>query len=280
MPRVDDPDDPGLADYRHLTDAAARRSIEGADGRGIFVVEGRLALRQLLRSRFRIRSILVAETRAGAVTAELEGAPDPVATVGLPVMVAPRSLLEAVTGFDVHRGVLAAADRAPLPEPEQVLPRCRRLVVAVEISDTENLGALFRNAAALGMDGVVLDQRSADPLYRRCIRVSSGWTLRLPYCRLGHDGSPIGTLRSHGFRPVALTPDPAALDVDRAAEQGLLDDPLALVVGAEGAGLPSEVIDACHAAVRVPMSGEVDSLNVATSLAVVAAFAAARRSWT
>lgn len=261
-----------LADYRHLTDATARRSIEAEHG--IFVVEGILALRQLLRSPYRIRSIAVAEHKHGAVLQELAAANrDP---HGVLLLVESREELRRVTGFDVHRGVLAAADRnAPL-SPSALLSTARRVVAAESVNDNENMGALFRNAAALGIDGVLLDHRCADPLYRRSIRVSAGWTLRLPHARLDPGGSLPRSLAEHGLRPVALTPDTAATPVDEAAAAGVLDDPVAFVVGAEGPGLSAAVLDACDHRVRIPMAGGVDSLNVATSLAVVASFAAAR----
>ena len=286
MQQVTDPEevraeDPRLADYRHLTDAAARRAVEGSDGDGILIAEGVLALRQLLRSSYRVRSILSTPSRAEAVraelrSAELDGSASAEATAHL---VAPRALLESITGYDVHRGVLAAADPGVPRDPEEVLAGARRVVVAEGISDHENLGALFRNAAALGLDAVILDDRCADPLYRRSIRVSSGWALRMAFARAGSAGGLVERIERHGLRPVALTPAPGALPVDRAAAEGVLDDPVALLVGAEGPGLSPAVLEACATWVAVPMAGEVDSLNVATSLAVVASFAAARRSW-
>ncbi len=148
------------------------------------------------------------------------------------------------------------------------------------VSDNENVGALFRSAAALGLQAVLLDGACTDPLYRRSIRVSSGWTLRLPFARAATTTELLELLAAAGIRSVALTPSDGAVDVDRAAAAGLLDDPVALVVGAEGPGLSPATIAACDAAVRVPMAPGVDSLNVATSLAVVGAFAGARRGWT
>lgn len=272
-------DDPRLADYRHLTDAAARRGIEGAEGEGIFVVEGTLALRQLLRSRHPVRSLVTTPTKAAAAAAELRDAGLDPHDPGFEHFVVERSALAEVAGFDVHRGVLAAADRIPLPDPAELLGSARRVVVAEALNDHENIGALFRNAAALGIDAVILDERTADPLYRRSIRVSAGWTMRLPYARADSAGQILDALARHGFTSIALTPGEGALDVATAAARGLLDDPVALLVGAEGPGLDPGTIDACDASVRVPMAGEVDSLNVATSLAVVASFAAARRGW-
>jgi tRNA G18 (ribose-2'-O)-methylase SpoU len=271
--RIDDPDDPRLDDYRHLTDAAARRSIEsGGAAHGIFVVEGPLALDQLRASGHRVRSVLVTPTRADSMGDRLEG-------LG-PVLVAERAVLAAACGYDVHRGVLAAAERPAPRSAAEVVQGAARVLVLEGVNDNENVGALFRNAAALGIQAVLLDSACTDPLYRRSIRVSSGWTLRIPYARGDSTGALLTQLGSAGFRTVALTPASDALDVDRAAADGLLDAPVALVVGAEGPGLSPASLGAADHAVRVPMAPGVDSLNVATSVAVVGAFAAARRGWT
>ena len=273
MLRIEDPDDPRLDDYRHLTDAEARRAIEaGGAPHGIFVVEGPLALDQLRASDHRVRSVLVTPARAASLGTRLDG-------MG-PVLVAERDVLAAVTGFDVHRGVLAAAERPEPAAPATALAGHRRVLVMEGVSDNENVGALFRSAAALGLQAVLLDGACTDPLYRRSIRVSSGWTLRLPFARAATTTELLELLAAAGIRSVALTPSDGAVDVDRAAAAGLLDDPVALVVGAEGPGLSPATIAACDAAVRVPMAPGVDSLNVATSLAVVGAFAGARRGWT
>ncbi len=244
---VTDPDDPRLDDYRHLNDAAARRAVEGPDGRGVFIVEGAVALEQLLASEHRVRSVVLSPARAETLADRLRGRVEV-------VLVADREVLRSVTGFDVHRGVLAAGLRPPPADPQLLVRRAGRVVLLEGISDNENVGAVFRNAAALGIDAVLVDPACADPLYRRSIRVSSGWSLR-------------------------MTPASGALDVDDAAAAGALEDPVMYLLGAEGPGLRTESIDGADVAVRVPMAGTVDSLNVATSLAVVAAFAAARRGW-
>jgi tRNA G18 (ribose-2'-O)-methylase SpoU len=272
VPTIDHPADPRLDDYRHLTDAAARRVVErGGAGHGIFVVEGPVALEQLLRSGLRVRSVLLSSSRARSLEV------DPALTC--PVHVVERDVLAAVTGYDVHRGVLAAAERPAPAAPDELLGGARRVLVAEAVSDNENVGSLFRNAAALGVQAVLLDAACADPLYRRSVRVSSGWSMRIPFARTERIDTLLEDLRRHGVRSVALTPGERALDVDRAAAEGLLDEPVAFVVGAEGPGLSAAALDACDALVRVPMAPEVDSLNVATSFAVVASFAAARRRW-
>lgn len=271
MISLTDGSDPRLDPYRHLTDAAARAALD-EHGAGTFIVEGALALEQLLASGHQIRSILVTPNRV-----------DRVARLGVPsgveLLVADRSVLREVTGYDVHRGVLAAA-RRPLPRRlDEVLDRGRDAVLVEGVTDNENVGAIFRNVAALGLGCVVLDRRCADPLYRRCIRVSSGWSLRVPFAVVDSIERAVQHCLDAGHRVVALTPAPDAHDVADAAAAGLLQAPLSLVVGAEGSGLEPATVRAASCSVRVPMQPEVDSLNVATSLAVVGAFVdAARRS--
>lgn len=275
---IEDPADPRLDDYRHLTDRSARAAVEASSApQGIFVVEGALALEQLLKSDHRVRSVLLTPARARS----LGGLVDDLAPGRVEhVLVAPREVLAGVTGYDVHRGVLAAALR-PLPtDPTTLLRGARRVLVVEGVTDNENVGSLFRNAAAFGTDVVLLDGACTDPLYRRSIRVSSGWTLRLPHGRVSDVGSALELCRSAGLRSVALSPGPDAVDVDVAADRGLLDDPVAVVVGAEGPGLGQEALRRADEVVRIPMAGEVDSLNVATAYAVVAAMATARRRWT
>jgi len=275
METIDRADDPRLAEYRHLTDAAARRDLERGDGHGVFVVEGVLALEQLLRSDHPVHSVLLSTSRAASLSELVHR----IEARGTPVYVAERPVLAEVTGYDVHRGVLAVAQRRPWPEVASTLSGARRLVVLEGLNDHENLGSVYRNAAALGLDAVLLDPRCADPLYRRSIRVSAGWAMRVPTTRLPALPDGLAEVHAAGFRTIALTPQRSAVPVDTAAERGLLDDPVALVLGAEGPGLSAATLAACDERVCIPMHGTVDSLNVATSLAVVAAFAAARRDW-
>lgn len=273
---VEDPDDPRLDDYRHLTDRAALRAADPQDAPfGVLVAEGAVALDQLLASTLRVRSVLLTPARARSIGTTVAAALGDRA----PILVVGRDVLAAVAGYDVHRGVLAAAARPEPIDPASVLAGSARVVVVESVSDNENVGALFRNAAALGFDGVLLDEACADPLYRRCIRVSSGWTLRLPFARTGDLGALLADLRRSGVRTVALSPAADARDVDEAVRAGWLGDPFALVVGAEGPGLTPATLAACDHRVRVPMAPGVDSLNVATALAVVGAFAGSARHW-
>jgi tRNA G18 (ribose-2'-O)-methylase SpoU len=232
-------DDPRLDPYRSL------RGRPSSDD--VFVVEGLTTLRQAVSAGVRLRSALVLPGRAAEVS-----------DLDVPVLVAAREVLEAIVGFDVHRGVLALADRPPERDVDQVLAASRRVLVVDGISDAENVGALFRNAAAFGVDAVVLDGRSCDPLLRRCVRVSVGTVLRVPFARADD-----WRARLAGFTVLALSPrGDTALDALRPPDRW------ALAVGAEGPGLADAVLAGADVRVRIPMADGVDSLNVATAAAV------------
>jgi tRNA G18 (ribose-2'-O)-methylase SpoU len=186
-----------------------------------------------------------------------------------PVVVRPDAEVEAITGFPFHRGVLAAADRRPLPRLVDVLRGAELVVVAEGLSDHENVGALFRNAAAFGADAVLLDPATADPLYRRSVRVSLGHVLRVPWTRLATWPDGLGQLRRRGFELLALTPADQAVPIDAVARDIAARRPqVALLVGAEGPGLSDAALMASDRRVRIPIAGSVDSLNVATAAAV------------
>ncbi|MEA2827173.1 MAG: hypothetical protein QOG43_1612 [Actinomycetota bacterium] len=253
---ISDPADPLVADYVGLSDAEARRLPDG----GIFVAEGALVIEQLVRSPYRVRSFLVTPHGLRAVEAL-------VAAVDAPVYLATQDVMEAIVGFHFHRGALAAADRAALPDPADVAAGATRLLLVEGVSDNENLGALFRNAAAFGADGVLLDPTTADPLYRRSVRVSSGHVLRIPFARMPDwPERAMARLQAQGFEILALTPSPTADD--------LRSLPLApgrrraLLVGTEGPGLSAVALSAADRRVRIAMSPGVDSLNVATAAAI------------
>ena len=221
------------------------------------MVEGVLALEALVASRYRIRTVLAAARRADEVRA----------LVGDRAAVAVRSDAEVadIAGFAFHRGVLASADRRDPPEPGTLLRAGGTVVVTEGLNDHENLGALFRNAAAFGATAVLLDPTTADPLYRRSVRVSLGHVLRVPWSRAGPLPAGLGLLRDHGYTVVALTPAPAAEPLRSVA----WPERVALVVGAEGPGLTVETLAAADRRVRIPLAPGVDSLNVATAAAVV-----------
>lgn len=254
-----DPSDPRLALYRDLKDSALRRSAELAGG--VFIVEGRLALEAVLASPYPLRSVLALRRRLSVVR-ELR-VPD-----GVPVYVADEGVMAAVAGFDVHRGLLAVAGRLPPLAPEELLGTLASplLVVVEGVNDQENLGAIFRNAAAFGAGAVLLSPTCADPLYRRSVRVSLGHVLRVPFARLQPWPASLSKLGQAGFALLALTPAAAAEPVGPVSRE-LRGSPVALVVGAEGRGLSDAALSVCRP-VRVPMLTGVDSLNVAAATAV------------
>jgi len=255
-----------LDDYRALRDPARRREVERQ--RAFFVVEGRHALEALLASGHPVRSVLAAEPKAATVRALVADR--------APVLVVDAAEMAMLTGFDFHRGVLASAPRLPLPAPPDLLAEARTVAVLEGLNDHENLGALFRNAAALGVDAVLLDPTTADPLYRRSVRVSAGHVLRVPWTRLPDWPAGLDLVRDRGFTIVALTPAADAEPIDR-----LADDPpdrVALLLGAEGPGLTGPVLASADRRVRIPLSPGVDSLNVATAAAIAFHAVAGSRS--
>ncbi|SFB62182.1 tRNA G18 (ribose-2'-O)-methylase SpoU [Amycolatopsis marina] len=255
--RLDDPDDTRLDDFRDLTTADRRPDRPG--GRGFVIAEGTVVVRRLLASRYPLRAVLGVPKRIAELAVDL-------ADVSAPVYETSADTMARVVGFHLNRGVLAVADKAALPSAEEIARQSRTVAVLEGVGDHENLGALFRNAAALGVDGVLLGPRCSDPLYRRSVRVSMGNVLRVPFAQLEPWPAGLELLRGHGFRTAALTPRPGSLSLrELAAGTG---GKVALLLGAEGPGLSEEAIAAADVAVRIPMTGDVDSLNVATAAAV------------
>jgi tRNA G18 (ribose-2'-O)-methylase SpoU len=251
---VTDPGDPRIADFRDLTNADRRPDRPG--GKGLVIAEGVPVVRRLLASPYPPRAVLGVPGRLADLAADLAGAPFPVYTTSADV-------LTRTVGFHLNRGVLAAADRAPEPAPGPLLAVARRVLVLEGVNDHENLGALFRNAAGLGVDAVLLGPRCADPLYRRSVRVSMGHVLRVPFVRLESWARLRAALA--GFTVLALAPHPPSVPlstVDPSAPR------VALLLGAEGPGLSAEALAAADRRVRIPMAAGVDSLNVATAAAI------------
>ena len=246
---IDDPDDPRVADYHALNDAALRRDIEGD---GVCIAEGAFVVDRLLRHPPLLRSALVADRRwptLGPLADALVRAP-------MPVYVASQAVMNAVAGFDIHRGVLAAAHRPPPLDPAALLASTGVVAVLEGVNDHENMGAIFRNAAALGMHALLLDRTCCDPWYRRAIRVSMGTVFDLPHARLA------SLEQLEGFTLVALTP--------RGEEKlrRVSADRIALVLGAEGPGLSEGTLEACHHRMRIPMRPDLDSIGVASAAAI------------
>lgn len=262
MVRVEDAGDERLRDYVGLTDMQLRTRVES--GAGLFIAEGEKVIARALDAGYPMRSMLLSPRW-------LEVMEPVIARAGAPVYVAAPQLLEQVTGFHVHRGALAAMGRLPAADAGALLERCRRVVVLERVNNHTNIGAIFRSAAALGMDAVLLAPDCADPLYRRAVRVSMGTVFSVPYARLGGPGgapwpAALQALEQHGFRRVALTPAPDAVDL-RALRLGA-DEKVALLLGSEGEGLSPRALAACDVRVRIPMAAGVDSLNVAAAAAV------------
>lgn len=262
---VDDPDDPRLADYRHLTDPAGRVRYEGENG--VFVVESPLAVEALAASPHAAatRSVLVGERRVARMAPVLER----LAAHGAQVLTAPAAVLEATVGFALHRGVVAAVDRPAATDPAALLAGARTVLAVEGVNDHENLGVLFRSAAAFGVDAVLLDPTCADPWYRRCVRVSMGHVLHVPHARAEAWPDHLADLADDGWRVLALTPGGPAL-LHRLALAA--DERAVVLVGAEGAGLaePTLALPAVEG-VRIAMAPGVDSLNVATAATVALA---------
>jgi tRNA G18 (ribose-2'-O)-methylase SpoU len=254
---IRDADDPRVAHYRNLRDRELREAVDR--GEGVFVVEGARSLATLLDSPWPLVSVLLTPTRAAALDNMVASAE----SRGAPVYVAGTAIFDGIAGFPVHRGVLAIAKRPPLPDPETILAGVTTAVAVEGINDHENLGAIFRNSAALGAGAVLLDPTSCDPLYRRSVRVSLGHVLRVPFTRLEPWPERLGLLTSAGFVVVALDPS-AAVTIDEID----VDQPVALLVGSEGHGLTDGARDHATHTVRIPMAAGVDSLNVATAVAI------------
>ena len=250
-------EDPRIADYV----AVRERDLTGRDGK--FIVEGKVTLEVFLRrARFQVESLFLETSRIPVLTDLLETLPD-----DIPVYVADQDVMDKIVGFPIHRGILACGRKASHPSLDDwyraSFTAPQTLVMGIGLSNHDNIGALFRNAAALGASGVLLDETCGDPLYRKSIRVSAGTALWLPFYHGGTAGDLFDLVERNQLRAWTLTPraDAASLyDLPR-------NEPACLVVGAEGPGLPQELINR-GSPVCIPMSHAVDSLNVATSLAI------------
>jgi tRNA G18 (ribose-2'-O)-methylase SpoU len=259
---VTDAADPRLADYARLTDMELRTHLESAQG--LFIAEGTKVISRAVAAGYPVRSVLLAERRLGDLAALLPALP-----AGAPVYVVPDETAERLTGYRVHRGALAALHRTPLPAVAALAATAHRVIVLEDLVDHANVGAIFRCAAALGVDAVFLSPRCADPLYRRAVKVSMGAVFAIPYARMDgwYDG--LAGLRAAGFRLLALTPDVTATPIGAAVTA----ERVALLLGTEGDGLSSRWLHEADQAVRIPMhpgalAAGVDSLNVVAAAAI------------
>ena len=262
---VADPHDRRLADYRDLRDVELRKHLEAE--RGVFLAEGEKVVRRAVESGFPVRSFLMAPRW-------LDGLSDVLALSDAPCFVVSEALAEQLTGFHVHRGALACLERLPLPSVGDVLTGARTVVALENVVDHTNVGAIFRSAAALGVDGVLLAPRCADPLYRRAVKVAMGAVFTVPYARFDDWYDALPVVSGAGFTTVALTLAEDASGIEAAVSDL---DKVALVLGAEGHGLSSRWERSADRRAMIPMRAGIDSLNVAAATAVGCYVTARRR---
>lgn len=268
---IDDPADPRLDDYCLLNDQAARRAREGEE---FFIAEGYVSIDRVVDSGHRLRSVLVTPSRVERIGARVDGLVDG----DTPLYVMTRDLMEHAVGFDLHRGVVASAQRRPVPSVADIAASdARRVAVLVGLNDAENVGVISRAARALGIDALVLDPSCTDAYSRRTVRVSMGEVLHLPVARAVDWPHDIDVLHEAGFESWAMTPESDAVDLWSATSDPLRAR-LAVVVGAEGPGLDDATMRAASRRIRIPIHPDVDSLNVGHAAAIT--FAAISRPGT
>ncbi len=264
---VTDLADPRLAPFVSIREKQLKEATASSgDPSGLFLAEGELVVSLLLRSPYRVRSVLLSEARLSSLRATLDALP-----AGTPVFVAPPDALRSLVGFNLHRGVLACAERGTPRTLDDLLAEghlARGAVVLEDLTNHDNVGAIFRNAGALAGPGVgvVLSPRCCDPLYRKAVRVSMGHVLRTPFAVGTPWPEALRVLRSSGMTVLALTPDPGAEPIDALAARPPRRP--ALLLGSEGPGLTREALDAADARVRIPQAPGADSLNVGVACAI------------
>jgi tRNA G18 (ribose-2'-O)-methylase SpoU len=251
-----------LDDFVGLTDVALRRRTEPAHG--VFIAEGVQVARRALEAGYVVRTLVVTPERRSRP--DVDALVSAVSAAGGAVHVVEGADLREVSGYEVHRGVLASFARAALPSVQEVAAGARTLAVLEAVVDHTNVGAVIRSAAALGVDGIVLDPRCADPLYRRAVRTSMGAVFAVPYARCATWPGGLDELRDAGLTVLALTPGEASVDLADLAIGA--DERVALLLGTEGVGLSRAALAASDATVSIAMSHGVDSLNVAASAAL------------
>lgn len=276
---VDSLSDPRLAPYANMRDAELRhredpsRPVLGEASAGAFMAEGELVVRRLIESPYQVESVLLTSTRLGTLGPMLERLP-----ADTPVFVAAQSVMNEIVGFNMHRGVLAVGLRGREKTVAEITARARTILVLEDLTNHDNLGAMFRNAAALGGPGtaLLLSPRCADPLYRKSLRVSVGHVLHVPFARAqegpGEARWPrvLEHLKRAGFLVLALAPGDGSENILDLERQLAGQEPrrLALLLGTEGAGLTPAALAAADRRVRIAMAPGVDSLNVAVAAAV------------
>lgn len=249
--------DPRLDDYRGLTDTALRAASEPAGG--LYIAESAKVIERAVAAGHRPRSVMVQRRWADGIRSLLDG-------LDVPIYVVPDEVAESVTGFAVHRGALASMHRPALPSVAEIVADASLVLLLEGIGDHTNVGAAFRAAAGLGADAVLVSPRCADPLYRRSVRVSMGTVFQVPWTRMDDWDAGVADLHAAGIElaALALAEDAVALDsyaTERPAR-------VALMMGSEGDGLSAAALASADTVVTIPMTGGVDSLNVASAAAV------------
>lgn len=254
-------DSPELQVYSRLTEAQLRNRLE--PDKGVFIAESPKVIRVALEAGCQPLSLLTEECHLETLAADIVARIDDL----VPVYTGPRELLASLTGYELTRGVLCAMRRPQLPTVEEICRKAHRVVVVDNVVNSTNTGAIFRAAAALGIDGVLLTPTCCDPLNRRSVRVSMGTVFQLPWTYLpASQAEAFDRLHGLGFKVAAMALSPRAVSVDDPAL--CREERLAIVMGTEGDGLPDSTIDRCDYVVKIPMSRGVDSLNVAAAAAV------------
>ena len=256
---IDDLSDPRLVDYAHVTDVALKKA-RGTE-HGLYIAESALVLKRALGAGHIPRSVLALGNTADEALKLLGDLAETV-----PVFVGPGDLLAELTGYILHRGLIAAMHRPELPSADELLRGARRIVILENVSDPTNVGAIFRSAGAIGADLILVTPRCSDPFYRRAIRVSMGTVLQVPWTRVGDWTATRALLTRHGFHITALALAADAISLRH--YDGSAHEHLALLLGAEGDGLTPEALAASDSVVQIPMLHGIDSLNVAAASAV------------
>jgi len=251
--RIDSSADDRLSEFRYVPDPELLARL------GLFVAEGRLVVARLLSSPLETRALLLTEPAFAALAPQL-------AEREVTVYVVPQAVMNDVAGFNFHRGCLAIGVRPALRNWRDIVSHAHRLVVLERVGNVDNIGSIFRTAAAFGIDGVLLHPDCGDPLYRKAIRTSMAASLTVPFARIPWP-DPLREINESGWATVALTPD-AGAPLVREVAAGVVGRPVAIVLGHEGEGLTREGMSACTHRARIPMAKGVDSVNVATAAAI------------
>jgi tRNA G18 (ribose-2'-O)-methylase SpoU len=267
-------DDPRVAVFRNVKDAASRQA-------GVFLAESELVIARVFDSGYSIKALLVSTGRFERLASKIALARDahiaraaraaqstrstPTGDAGFAVFVCEQPILEAIVGFPLHRGCLAICYRRELPSADVLLREANTIVVLDDVVDPDNIGSVFRHVAGFGADAVVLSANAGDPLYRKSVRASMGWVLEVPHTRLLTRQALLPTLHGLGFVTIALTPRRDAPTLRSVVESLRPTDRVALLLGAEAPGLTDQTIANASYQARIPMTGHVDSLNVATA---------------